>query len=140
MTGPSRRRPRRRRIGLADAGSSTAETVILMPLGFLLLWTAVQFGVWAHATHIAHAAADTGLAHARAHHTTEAGAHAHTQAVLEQLGGAGLLTGATVTVDRTPAQATVVIDGHAQAVVPGLVLPVHVQVSGPVDRFTTPGG
>ena len=118
-----------------DRGSATAETVIVTPVAFLVLLMAVQFGVWAHAVHVAHAAADTGLATARTERGTAASGEADARAFLDELGGS-LLDHPSVRVTRTATDATARVDGVAQSVIPGLHLPVHVTVAGPVDRFT----
>ena len=123
----------------SDRGSATAETVIVVPLAFLVLMTVVQFGVWAHATHIAHAAATTGLAAARADGRTAAAGQREATGLLATLGGGGLLDDPVIVTTREPDRATVRVEGTAASVVPGLRLPVRVEVSGPVDRFV-PGG
>jgi hypothetical protein len=73
----------------------------------------------------------------RVHGGTTAAGEAQTQAVLDQLSGS-TLTGATVTVSRTPTGATVTVDGAATAVLPGLSLPVHASATAP--RELVPGG
>jgi hypothetical protein len=119
-----------------DRGSVTAETVIVVPLAFVVLMMVVQFGVWAHATHVAHAAATTGLATARADGQSAQAAHQDAAGLLNSLGGSGLLQQTTIVATRDAEHATVRVDGTAATVVPGLKLPVRVEVSGPVDRFT----
>ena len=123
----------------ADRGSATAETVIVVPLAFVMLLGAVQFGVWAHASHTAHAAATAGLQVARADTGTAESAHQEAAGLLDDLGGNSLLQDPAITVARDGTQATVRVEGTAATVVPGLRLPVRAQVTGPVDRFTTGG-
>lgn len=125
-----------RRRAWRDRGSSTTEVVIILPVGFLLILLAVQFGVWAHASHVAHAAAHAGIQTARAQDGTTQLAHQETAGMLHNLGGGGLLVAPTVTVDRDATTATVRVEGTAAAVVPGLHLPVRVELSGPVDQWT----
>jgi Flp pilus assembly protein TadG len=122
-----------------DEGSATAETVIVVPLAFVVLMIVVQFGVWAHATHIAHATATTGLAVARADGETAETAHEEAAGLLANLGGNSLLQDPVIVASRDAAQASVRVEGTAAAVVPGLQLPVRVEVSGPVDRFVEGG-
>jgi Flp pilus assembly protein TadG len=109
------------------------------PVILLLILGAVQLGVAWYARHVAHTVADTALDSARAEQATEAQAEQAAAELLDQLGGGGLLTDVTVQVDRSTTEATVRVEGEAVHVVPGLSLPVVVELTGPVDRFT-PGG
>ena len=129
--------PQRKRRGGRDRGSVTVEFAIAAPLVLFLLMLIVQFALWAHATHIAQAAANAGVQATRVHGGTVAAGEAQTQAVLDQLSGS-TLAGPTVTVTRTPTAATVTVDGAATAVLPGLSLPVHATVTSP--REIVPGG
>ena len=45
----------------ADKGAATAETAVAMPLLLGLILVIVQFGVWAHTMHVAHATATEQL-------------------------------------------------------------------------------
>ena len=133
---PARRTgPRRvlRRCSGPEDGSATVELVIATPLVALLLLLVVQFGVWAHAAHIAQAAANQGLQTARAYRSSAAAGEADTRALLDQSAGS-LLSDRTVSVTRTATTVTVVVTGRAATVVPGLRLPVRVTVTGPVER------
>jgi len=134
--GPARQGGPRRtpwRISGPDDGSATVELVIATPLVALLLLLVVQFGVWAHAAHIAQAAANQGLQTARAYRSSAAAGEADTRALLDQSAGS-LLSDRTVSVTRTATTVTVVVTGRAATVVPGLRLPVRVTVTGPVER------
>ncbi|MGH3679774.1 MAG: hypothetical protein ACRDT2_05885, partial [Natronosporangium sp.] len=75
----------------------------------------------------------------RADGATEQQAEDAAVGLLDQLTDGGVLTGTTVQVDRDDLQATVRVEGAAVQVVPGLALPVSVELSGPTDRFI-PGG
>jgi Flp pilus assembly protein TadG len=114
----------------------TVEFAIAAPLVLFLLMLIVQFALWAHATHIAQAAANAGVQATRVHGGSIAAGQAQTQAVLDQMSGS-TLTDPTVTVTRTPTGATVTVEGAATAVLPGLSLPVHASVTAP--RETVPG-
>jgi Flp pilus assembly protein TadG len=131
----NRTRHRQRR----DRGSVAVEIAVVYPVVLLLILAAVQFGVWWHASHVAHAVADAGLAAARADGATEQQAEQAAVGLLGQLGGDQLLGDVTVQVDRNDLQATVTVEGTAVQVVPGLSLPVSVELSGPTDRFTPSG-
>ena len=131
----SRRRGPRRRPS-ADRGSVSAELVIAMPLLLLLILLIAQFALWAHATHIAQAAAAQGLAAARVSNGTTATGVTAANQLLTQL-GQGPLREPRVAVSRTGQEATVRVTGSATAVVPFLHLQVHGEAAGPVEVFRT---
>jgi len=112
------------------------ELTLAAPLLGLLLMLVVQFALWAHATHIAQAAANTGVQSARAYHSTAEAGRADATAVLDRLAGT-VLTGTHVSAVRGATTATVSVTGQVVAVVPGLHLPVHVSVTAP--RELVPG-
>jgi hypothetical protein len=92
--------------------------------------------MWAHATHIAQAAANTGVQAARVHGGSQQAGQADTQAVLDQMAGT-VLTGTSVNVQVTATEATVTVTGHAMAVIPGISVLVHASVTAP--RELLPG-
>jgi Flp pilus assembly protein TadG len=114
--------------------------VIAVPLLMLLILLIVQFAVWEHATAVAQATAEEALAAARVQGGTAAAGQQRARQVLGQIGSA-VLAGPHITVTRSAATATVQITATAERVlpVPGLNLPVTITVTGPVERFTTPG-
>jgi Flp pilus assembly protein TadG len=116
-----------------DRGSASVEVTIAAPLLVLLLLVVVQFAVWAHAMHVAQAAANTGVQTARAHGSTANAGKQDTATILDQLAGR-ILIGRAVTAQRTATDATVTVSGTAQAVIPGLALPVRVSVTAPREK------
>ncbi|GAA1370222.1 TadE/TadG family type IV pilus assembly protein [Catellatospora chokoriensis] len=121
-------RPRRAR----DSGAVTVELAVAMPVLLLLILTAVQMAIWAHADNAATAAANRGVQAARAYQATTDLATAETNIVLAAVGGE-VLNDTQVTVTRTTTAATVRITGHAQSLLPGLRLPVDVTVTAPLE-------
>lgn len=115
----------------------SAELVIIVPVLLLLLMLIAQFALWAHATHIAQAAASQALAAARVHGATPADGEATAHHVLAQL-GRGPLRDPHVTITRSPRQSTVEITGDTVSVVPLLVLRVQARAAGPTERFVAP--
>jgi Flp pilus assembly protein TadG len=125
------------RRGLAgDRGAGSAEIVVATPLLMLLILLVIQFGIWAHATHVAQATAEEALATARVQGGTAAAGQNRASQVLGQIGGP-ILASPHVTVTRTTTTVSVTITADAERVVPlpGLALPVTVTVTGPVERF-----
>jgi Flp pilus assembly protein TadG len=121
-----------------ERGSASVELVVAAPLILLLIMMVVQFAMWAHATHVAQAAANSGVQTARAYHSSADDGRTQAISVLDQLAGT-VLTGARVDArrDSATATATVTVTGDAVAVLPGLRLPVHVSVTAP--RELVPG-
>ena len=118
---------------MPDAGGATVELVIATPLLGLLLLLVVQFAVWAHAGHIAQAAANQALQSARLYNATAGHGEVNALAFLDQSAGT-VLTDRSVTVTRTATTVTVTVTGTAATVVPAVRMPVRVTVTGPVER------
>ncbi len=116
-----------------DRGTASVEVTLAMPLLGLLLLVVVQFAVWAHATHVAQAAANQGVQTARAHGSTVAAGIEDTNAILDQTAGS-ILVDRSVTANNTATTSTVTVDGKAAAVLPGLSLPIHVSVTAPREK------
>lgn len=117
-------------------GSASVELTVAAPLLLLLLMLVVQFAMWAHATHIAQAAANAGVQGARAYGGTADDGKTDATTVLSHLAGT-ILTHTRVDAARSATAATVTVTGDAVAVVPGLHLPVTVTVTAP--RELVPG-
>ncbi len=143
---PTTRRPATRRLPRscpgtgrrAERGSASAELVIATPLLLLLILGIVQFALWEHATHIAQAAAEQGLAAARIQGGGPDAGHQEVEQVLGQI-GTGVLTRPAVRSSISGGLAQITITGHAETVLPFLHLPVSATATGPVDAFYPPG-
>jgi Flp pilus assembly protein TadG len=138
-----RHHPRWRRLWQrlrGDRGAGSAEVVIAVPLLMLLILAIVQFALWAHASSVAQATAEEALATARVQGSSAAAGQQRAQQVLGQIGSA-VLVSPQVSVTRTADSATVQITATAEQVIPFFTMPVHVTVTGPVERFVPgPGG
>jgi Flp pilus assembly protein TadG len=119
-------------------GSGTVELVIATPLVLLLLGAIVQAALWAHAEHIAQAAAARGTEAARANGATPAAGHDQARTTLDALGGA--LRAPSIDVTRTATTTRTQIRGSALAVVPGVHLPVTAVAEAPTERFVPDNG
>lgn len=105
-----------------------------IPLLMLLILLIAQFAVWAHATHVAQAAASQALSATRVQGGTTATGQAAAQGVLTQLGN-NVLKGGHANVHRGPENTTVEVRGTAIRIVPFLSLPVQARAVGPSERF-----
>jgi TadE-like protein len=114
----------------------SVELVVATPLLGLLLMLVVQFALWAHATHIAQAAANAGVQSARAYASTTDAGRTEATITLDHLAGT-VLADPHVDAERTATTATVTVTGRVLAVVPGLHLPVRASVTAP--RELVPG-
>ena len=134
---------RRRTYHRADDGSSAVELVLLAPLLMFMVFVVVQAALFMHARHVALAAAQQGARIARTTDLTSpdgvAAARDGTLAYLRQLAG-DVVSGQSVTVNRTGTTATVVVRVTAISIVPGLHLVATQRSSGPVEAFTGPAG
>lgn len=131
--------PHRRRLHWReDRGSASAELVIATPLLLLLIMGVIQFALWEHATHVADAVAQQGLAVGRLQGETATAGQSQAQSVLDQL-GRGVLIDARVNASRTATTTSVVVTGHAESIVGLFSLPVRAVASGPTENYTTPG-
>jgi TadE-like protein len=128
---------RGRGVWTEQRGSVSAELVVTVPVLLLMLMLIAQFALWAHATHIAQAAASQALAAARVHGASAAEGEATARDVLAQL-GSGPLHDPHLTITRGPRQCTVEITGDTVSVVPLLVLPVRARAAGPTERVVAP--
>ena len=105
MTARRLLRAARRRLA-DDRGAGSAEIVVATPLLMLLILLVIQFGIWAHATHVAQATAEEALAAARVQGGTAAVGQQRASQVLAQIGSA-VLTSPHVIVTRTATTTTV---------------------------------
>lgn len=127
----------RRRSG--DRGAASTQLVLVVPALLLIALLVVQFALVWHARHIAQYAAQRALAAARVEHGTTADGRAQARRSLAAL-GSRVLTGPSVTVERTVTQTTVRVNGQVIRVIPGLTLHASGTASGPTERTTTPTG
>jgi Flp pilus assembly protein TadG len=109
---------------------------VLMPALLVLLMLAVQFGLWAHASQLARAAADEAAYIAALPETTDTAGRAAAAGLLAQ---AGNLTAVTITVDRQPDTVIATVEGVAPQVVPGFGWSVSATAAAPVERFIPQG-
>jgi Flp pilus assembly protein TadG len=119
-----------------EDGVVASQLAVLMPALLVLLMLAVQFGLWAHASQLARAAADEAAYIAALPDATEQSGRAAAAGLLAQ---AGNLTAVTVTVDRRPDTVVATVRGIAPQVVPGFRWSVAASAAAPVERFIPQG-
>lgn len=135
-----RDRDRFRTLASRERGSVTVESVILFPLALLLIFGAIQGGLYYYARSIATAAAEQGLQAARTEQGSAASGGASAQQFLTGGGSKGLLTDITVDPTRTATTAAVTVTGAVPSLIPGLTLTVSQIAAGAVERVTTRTG
>jgi SpoU rRNA methylase family enzyme len=104
----------------------------------LLIMSVVQFALWEHATHVADAVAQQGLAVGRLQGETATAGVTEAHQVLAQL-GASVLTEPDIQATRTAEETTITVTGQAVSVVGLFHLPVRAVASGPTEAYTDPG-
>ena len=112
MLSPAVDKARARPRGRGQVGSATLELVVIFPVVLLLIFGIVQAAVYYHGRTLAMLAAQDGLRTAQALDGTAAAGKAQTTSALNGNGATGFLTTPTVTVTRTPTQATVTINSE----------------------------
>ncbi len=115
-----------------DQGSSSVETVLIMPLLALLVFAIVQFAVYFHALQLAQMAADQGLDAARVQNGTSTDGTARAEAYLASLAG-GVLKDGHAQVVRTAGTVQARVSGRVEQLVPFLHLTVTAHATGPVE-------
>jgi Flp pilus assembly protein TadG len=118
-----------------ERGAVSAELVIATPLLLLLIMGVIQFALWQHATHVAGAVAQQGLAVGRLQGETAAAGQSEAQSVLDQL-GSGVLVDSNIIATRTGTTTTVVVTGHAESIVGLFSLPVKATATGPTEIYS----
>lgn len=119
-----------------EAGSSTIELVLFMPLLLTLLFTGAQAAAMYHARSVAIAAAQEGARVAAAQEGTARAGTAAAEAFVATTGGAGALSGLHVQVTRTATDATAIVTGTSLSLVPGWTPTITQSASAPIERLT----
>lgn len=119
-----------RRVG--EAGSSTTELVLLIPVVLLAVMVSVQAGLYFHARAVVQAAAQEALEAAQAETGHSDLGRLEAESFLEEAGG---IREAAVVVERTLDRVSVEVRAAAPNVLPFAVWSVHASVEGPVERF-----
>ncbi len=119
-----------------EDGVIASQLAILMPALLLLIMLAVQFGLWAHASQLARAAADEAAYIAALPDSTDTAGQAAAAGLLAQ---AGHLTDIRIDIDRTPDTVVATVAGVAPQVVPGFRWSVSATAAAAPERFIPQG-
>lgn len=116
----------------SDAGSSTTELVLMMPVVLLLVLVGVHAGMYYHAGHVIEAAAQEALESAQGEQGSAQDGLDSATAFLAEAGG---IRNPDVEVTRDAAEVRVLVQAEAPNVLPFAVWHVTASVAGPVERF-----
>jgi Flp pilus assembly protein TadG len=121
-----------------DAGYSTVEAVLLLPVLVAFTLMVVQFALVWHARAVAESAAQHGVQAARAYTGTDADGRRQARAYLETV-DSHLFSGARIDVSRTATSVAVRVRARVLAVA-GVPFSVHIDArsTGPLEHFVAP--
>jgi len=119
-----------------EDGMLASELAILMPALLLLIMLAVQFGLWAHASQLARAAADEAAYTAALPGAANETGQVAAAGLLTQ---AGHLTDIQIDIDRTETLVVATVTGVAPQVVPGFRWSVSATAAATPERFIPQG-
>jgi Flp pilus assembly protein TadG len=133
--------PKRRRRRHADrkGDDGLAEFVMVFPAFFIILLVIVQFALWEHASHMARAAAEQGVAAAAAYQAPVNAGPAAARSFINGAGPASLRSPQVTSSITAGDTATITVSGYAPALLGWMSLPVSSTSSEPVQRFRASG-
>ncbi|MEH0424720.1 TadE/TadG family type IV pilus assembly protein [Streptomyces sp. B21-083] len=123
-----------------DRGDTSIQMAIVFPFVLLATVAVIQASMWYYARQIALTAAREGLTAARAYESSPATGAARARDVLGRVAGDSL-RGYSVTAGSDGQRVRVQVSGTSLSMIPGVGgLQVTQSASGPVERWTVPGG
>jgi Flp pilus assembly protein TadG len=121
-----------------ERGSASIQLVILLPALFAVMFLGMQAALFYHARSVAIAAAQEGARAASAESGTQSDGVAAAEAFVSDAGGDDVLSGVSVTADRTATTVTVTVTGNSLSVIPGWTPRIEQSASLPTERITAP--
>lgn len=121
--------------GRADGGALTLSYVVVLPVIFLFLMSAIQASFWFLARDAALAAARQGADAARAVGASLGSGQSTALSFARQAGSGYLLDPAATVLHSNPATVVVTVSGRVPSFVPGLTMRVAETVQAPVEEF-----
>src|SRR5664280_1173861 len=134
-TTPSSRARRRSASRHVRGDDGLAEFVVCIPVFFLAVLLAVQFALWAHASHLARAAAEQGASTAAAYGSTPAAGTSAAYRFITTTGPNTLTTPKVTTTTGAGDTVQVTITGRAQVIIPWLSMQVSATSVEAVQEF-----
>ncbi|MEU9014639.1 TadE/TadG family type IV pilus assembly protein [Streptomyces sp. NPDC048479] len=123
-----------------DRGDTSIQMAIIFPFVLLATAAVIQASMWYYARQIALTAAREGATAARAYQSGPADGAAQARDVLARTAGDSL-HGYSVSASTNGQRVRVQVSGTAMSMIPGVSgLQVTQSASGPVERWTVPGG
>ncbi|GAA5079104.1 TadE/TadG family type IV pilus assembly protein [Streptomyces similanensis] len=123
-----------------DRGDTSVQIAIVFPFVLVAAMAVIQTSMWYYARQTALTAAREGATTARAYQSSPADGAAQARAVLNRTAGDSL-RGYSVIASSDGQRVRVQVSGTAMSMIPGLSgLRVTQSASGPVERWTVPGG
>ena len=116
----------------SEDGVAATQLAVVMPALLLLVMLAVQFGLWAHGSQLADAAADAAVSAASVVGGTDEAGRVAAAGLLEQ---AGNLTDVAVDVVRQDGVVVATVTGVAPQVVPGFRWSVSGRAAAVAEQF-----
>jgi Flp pilus assembly protein TadG len=123
-----------------DRGDTALQMAIIFPFVLLAAIAVIQASLWYYARQIALTAAREGLSAARAYQSTPADGAVQARDVLGRTAGDSLRN-YRVSASSDGQRVRVQVSGTALSMIPGVSgLQITQSASGPVERWTLPGG
>jgi len=124
-----------RNLQINDYGSEAIEMVIIVPVFLLVLTVVIQFVLWALAAHAVELAAIEGEHAAVDYGSTPAAGKVEAANILHDIAGSLVLDPQVRLLPGQDGQLSVIVSGHAIALLPDLNLQVQSTSIGPLQRF-----
>lgn len=121
-----------------DAGFSTLEAVVVIPVVVIITMLVIQYVMLWHARNLAQSAAQNGLRAARGYQATAAQGQQSATHYLDTVAG-NLLQNRQVDADRGPTTVQVTVHANVLSVVPFGSYTVTETAAGPVERYVPTG-
>lgn len=115
-----------------EAGLTSTEVAVLMPVVIALVLVPIQLGLWWHAKAVADAAAREAVDAAQVASASEADGAAAAHRFLDM---AGNIEEPKVVISITAETVTVEVTGRAPRLLPGFDWDVTARAVGPIERF-----
>lgn len=117
-----------------QGGAHTVETVLLVPSFFLLIFLAIQIGLFWNANNVAHSAASAAYNEARLEGASAGAGDAAARSLLAKHNSP--VEGLQVKINRAGESVTATVTGRGPSIVPFWEGPkIQQQVSGPTERW-----